>query len=257
MRSVAGPGEGERSPAPSGASSASTEGARARAATSRESCRLVRFSAERPRGPSRACHGEGNRQRETIGAALDLSGVEGGADSRASRAGGAGGEDAAGGAGGRSGELRVPRVSAQEVPVGAVSRPDVLAAMAGAEEHEAASGAHSRADGRAAQRGEGRASRHRAAESRAAGLGELLSHRECPPEVQPDRLRRAAAARAVSGPAPRSAGPARGDLPVVVRLAQGAWTSSVVRYSTLSRRCACLTPRDHREAVCPKRARTV
>ena len=55
------------------------EGARARAATSRESCRLVRLSAERQRGPSRACHGEGNRQREEIGAALDSSGVEGAA----------------------------------------------------------------------------------------------------------------------------------------------------------------------------------
>jgi hypothetical protein len=79
MRSVAGPSVGERSPAPSGVSRASTEGARARAATSRESCRLVRLSAERQRGPSRACHGEGNRQREGIGAALDPSGVEGAA----------------------------------------------------------------------------------------------------------------------------------------------------------------------------------
>ena len=79
MRSVAGPSGGERSPAPSGASRASTEGARARAATSRESCRLVRLSAERQRRPSRACHGEGNRQREGIGAALDSSGVEGAA----------------------------------------------------------------------------------------------------------------------------------------------------------------------------------
>lgn len=79
MRSVAGPSVGARSPAPSGASRASTEGARARAATSRESCRLVRLSAERPGRPSRACHGEGHRQREEIGAALDSSGVWGAA----------------------------------------------------------------------------------------------------------------------------------------------------------------------------------
>src|SRR5262245_13457397 len=79
MRSVAGPSVGERSAAPSGASRASTEGARRRAATSRESCRLDRWSAERQRGPSRACHGEGNRQREAIGAALDSSGVRGAA----------------------------------------------------------------------------------------------------------------------------------------------------------------------------------
>lgn len=51
----------------------------ARAATSRESCRLVTLSAERQRGPSRACHGEGNRQRAGIGAALDPSGVWGAA----------------------------------------------------------------------------------------------------------------------------------------------------------------------------------
>ena len=44
MRSVAGPSVGERFPA-----------------------------------PSRACHGEGNRQREGIGAALDSSGVQGAA----------------------------------------------------------------------------------------------------------------------------------------------------------------------------------
>src|SRR6266849_3143700 len=79
MRSVAGPSTAERSVVPSGASRSSTEGARARAATSRESCRLVRLSAERQRRPSRACHGEGNRQREEIGAALDSSGVEGAA----------------------------------------------------------------------------------------------------------------------------------------------------------------------------------
>src|SRR2546427_4358996 len=79
MRSVAGPGRGVRAPRLSGASRASTEGARARAATSRESCRLVRLSAERQREPSRACHGEGHRQRGEIGAALDSSGVRGAA----------------------------------------------------------------------------------------------------------------------------------------------------------------------------------
>src|SRR2546430_8429815 len=70
MHSVAGPGRGVRAPRLSGASRASTEGARARAATSRESYRLVRLSAERQREPSRACHGEGHRQRGDIGAAL-------------------------------------------------------------------------------------------------------------------------------------------------------------------------------------------
>src|SRR5438034_8716901 len=79
MRSVAGPGRGVRAPRLSGASRASTEGARARAATSRESYRLVRLSAERQREPSRACHGEGHRQRGDIGAALDPSGVRGAA----------------------------------------------------------------------------------------------------------------------------------------------------------------------------------
>src|SRR2546427_11556763 len=79
MRSVAGPGRGARAPRLSRASRASTEGARARAATSRESCRLVRLSAERQREPSRACHGEGHRQRGDIGAALDPSGVRGAA----------------------------------------------------------------------------------------------------------------------------------------------------------------------------------
>src|SRR3990172_11092056 len=79
MRSVAGPGGGERPPALRGASRASTEGARARAATLCESCRLDRLSAERQGRPSRACHGEGNRQRARIGAALDSSGVEGAA----------------------------------------------------------------------------------------------------------------------------------------------------------------------------------
>src|SRR3989441_3671362 len=79
MRSVAGPGRGGRAPRLSGASRASTEGGRPGAATSRESCRLVRLSAERQREPSRACHGEGHRQRGDIGAALDPSGVWGAA----------------------------------------------------------------------------------------------------------------------------------------------------------------------------------
>src|SRR5256885_15879082 len=79
MLSVAGRGRGVRAPRRGGASGASTEGARARAATSRESCRLVRLSAERQREPSRACHGEGHRQRGEIGAARDSSGVRGAA----------------------------------------------------------------------------------------------------------------------------------------------------------------------------------
>src|SRR5438093_7498954 len=79
MRSVAGPGGEVRASTLSRASRASTEGARARAATSRESCRLVRLSAERQREPSRACRGEGHRQRGDIGAALDPSGVWGAA----------------------------------------------------------------------------------------------------------------------------------------------------------------------------------
>jgi RNA-directed DNA polymerase len=78
------------------------------------------------------------------------------------------------------------RLPPPEVSVSAVSRPDVFAAMAGPEEHGATSRSHPRANGRAAQWGEGRASAHRAAESRAAGLGELFSDWECQPEVQPD-----------------------------------------------------------------------
>src|SRR4029453_3366635 len=170
----------------------------------------------------------------------------GGAHSSASGAGGASGEDAAGGAWGGQGELRGSRVSAEEVPVGAVPRPDVLATLAVTEEHEAASGTHSGADRRAGQRGEGRASAHCAAESRAAGLGELLSHRERLPEVQPDRSLRAAAVGVVSGAPPRPAAAARGDLPVVIRLVLGARPLSTVRHDTLFRCRACLTPRDHR-----------
>jgi hypothetical protein len=61
------------------------EGARKRAATSSEACSLVRSSAERRmRGPSRSCHGEGNRQRPGIGeaAAGPLRGMERGTFSR-------------------------------------------------------------------------------------------------------------------------------------------------------------------------------
>jgi hypothetical protein len=45
-------------------------GATKRAATSRQACSLDRASAERrTRGPSRSCHGEGNRQRMATGLA--------------------------------------------------------------------------------------------------------------------------------------------------------------------------------------------
>ena len=45
------------------------EGATRRAATSSEACSLDRFSAERRMGgPSRSCHGEGNKQRAETGA---------------------------------------------------------------------------------------------------------------------------------------------------------------------------------------------
>ncbi len=50
--------------------------AKKRAATSSERCSLVRVSAERCwRGPSRSCHGEGNRQQSGAERLLDLSGV--------------------------------------------------------------------------------------------------------------------------------------------------------------------------------------
>src|SRR5439155_21341806 len=52
------------------------------------------------------------------------------------------------------------------ISVGAVSRPDVLAAVAVAEEHGAPSGSHSGAHRCAAQRGERRASLDRPTESR-------------------------------------------------------------------------------------------
>jgi hypothetical protein len=56
------------------------QGARKRAATSSERCSLVKLSAERCLGgPSRSCHGEGNRQHSGIpDGMLDLSGVAGG-----------------------------------------------------------------------------------------------------------------------------------------------------------------------------------
>ncbi len=53
--------------------------ARKRAATSSERCSSVRLSAERCLGgPSRSCHGEGNRQQSGPERLLDLSGVWGG-----------------------------------------------------------------------------------------------------------------------------------------------------------------------------------
>ena len=56
------------------------QGARKRAATSSERCSLVKLSAERClRGPSRSCHGEGNRQHSLKpDGMLDLFGVLGG-----------------------------------------------------------------------------------------------------------------------------------------------------------------------------------
>ena len=54
-------------------------GARERAATSSERCSLVRLSTERCwKGPSRSCHGEGNRQQPGPERLLDFSGVMGG-----------------------------------------------------------------------------------------------------------------------------------------------------------------------------------
>lgn len=56
------------------------QGARKRAATLSERCSHVIFSAERClKGPSRSCHGEGNRQHSAKpDGMLDLSGVAGG-----------------------------------------------------------------------------------------------------------------------------------------------------------------------------------
>ena len=54
-------------------------GARKRAAISSERCSLDKLSAERCLGgPSRSCHGEGNRQQSGPKRLLDLLGVEGG-----------------------------------------------------------------------------------------------------------------------------------------------------------------------------------
>ena len=54
-------------------------GARKRAATTSERCSHVTVSAERClKGPSRSCHGEGNRQQSGPEGLLDLSGVMGG-----------------------------------------------------------------------------------------------------------------------------------------------------------------------------------
>ncbi len=54
-------------------------GANQRAATTGERCSLVKLSAERcAGGPSRSCHGEGNRQHSGPEGMLDLSGVSGG-----------------------------------------------------------------------------------------------------------------------------------------------------------------------------------
>jgi hypothetical protein len=55
------------------------KGARKRAAISSERCSHVIVSAERClKGPSRSCHGEGNRQQSRPERLLDLSGVWGG-----------------------------------------------------------------------------------------------------------------------------------------------------------------------------------
>jgi hypothetical protein len=55
------------------------QGARKRAATLSERCSHVILSAERClKGPSRSCHGEGNRQQWRPERLLDLSGVVGG-----------------------------------------------------------------------------------------------------------------------------------------------------------------------------------
>jgi hypothetical protein len=55
------------------------QGAKKRAAISSERCSLDKLSAERCLGgPSRSCHGEGNRQQPGQERLLDLLGVEGG-----------------------------------------------------------------------------------------------------------------------------------------------------------------------------------
>ena len=55
------------------------KGATKRAVTHRERCSLDKLSAERCLGgPSRSCHGEGNRQQSGLERLVDLSGVAGG-----------------------------------------------------------------------------------------------------------------------------------------------------------------------------------
>jgi hypothetical protein len=55
------------------------QGAKKRAAISCERCSLDTLSAERClEGPSRSCHGEGNRQQSGLERLLDLPGVAGG-----------------------------------------------------------------------------------------------------------------------------------------------------------------------------------
>jgi len=73
-RSLAG---GEILPAKAGCQKPLKEkGATKRAVTHRERCSLVTLSAERCLGgPSRSCHGEGNRQQGSLEPLLDLSGV--------------------------------------------------------------------------------------------------------------------------------------------------------------------------------------
>ena len=69
----------EMLPARAGRQKSEVWRAKKRAATSSERCSSVRLSAERCLGgPSRSCHGEGNRQQSGPERLLDLSGVWGG-----------------------------------------------------------------------------------------------------------------------------------------------------------------------------------
>jgi hypothetical protein len=69
----------EMPPARAGRQKSVVRRARKWAAISSERCSLDRLSAERCLGgPSRSCHGEGNRQRSGPERLLDLSGVAGG-----------------------------------------------------------------------------------------------------------------------------------------------------------------------------------
>ncbi len=69
----------EMPPARAGRQKSVLRRARKRAATSSERCSLDKLSAERCLGgPSRSCHGEGNRQQSGPERLLDLPGVEGG-----------------------------------------------------------------------------------------------------------------------------------------------------------------------------------